>query len=163
MESGRKKDMRNSKALIDSFLAARRIAMIGASRNEKHFSRALMRTFVERGYDVVPVNPGAAEIAGLRAFPSIEAVEPAPEAALVLTPASQSAAVIEQCARAGVKRIWLYRAVGAGSVSRDAVEACDRLGLPVVAGECPFMFFPNTEWIHRMHRGWRTLIGAAPR
>jgi hypothetical protein len=37
------------------------------------------------------------------------------------------------------------------------------LGIRVIAGECPFMFFPNTPWFHRVHAAWRTLTGTMPR
>jgi len=152
----------HSLALIDEFLAAKRIAAVGVSRNKKHFSRTLLDEFVSRGYEMLPVNPSAQEIAGLFCFTSVVEIAPPPEAALILTPAEQSRAVIERCASAGIRLAWLYRAVGHGSVSCEALEAADALGVRVVAGECPFMFFPNTGFIHRIHHGWRALTGTLP-
>ena len=40
-----------------AFLATRRFAVVGVSRNEKDFSRYLLRELLARGYDAVPVNP----------------------------------------------------------------------------------------------------------
>jgi predicted CoA-binding protein len=40
------------------FLARKRIAVVGVSHNPKDFSRSLLSTLRERGYDVVAVNPG---------------------------------------------------------------------------------------------------------
>ena len=42
--------------LINQFFSQKRIALIGASRNPRDFSRGLMKEFIGRGIDVVPVN-----------------------------------------------------------------------------------------------------------
>jgi len=39
------------------FLAQRRIALVGVSRDPRDLSRALFRELRGRGYDVVPVHP----------------------------------------------------------------------------------------------------------
>ena len=44
---------------VRDFLAQRRIAFVGLSRDPKHFSRVVFREMSQRGYDVVPVNPAA--------------------------------------------------------------------------------------------------------
>ena len=56
-----------SKQAIDSFLACRRIAVVGVSRDPKDFTRQVFRAFVERGYDAVPVNTAGGEVEGRRA------------------------------------------------------------------------------------------------
>lgn len=151
------------RAWIDEFLSFKRIAIVGASRDAKHFSRMVLNEFVKRGYDVVPVNPNADEIAGLACARSLDAVDPAPEGVMVMTPSGQACPIVAECAAKGIKLVWLYKAVAGGAVSPQVVEACDKLGVRVIAGECPFMFFPNTQWFHRIHAGWRTLTGTMPR
>ena len=151
------------RAWIDEFLSFKRIAIAGVSRDPKHFSRRVLDEFVKRGYDMVPVNPLAAEIAGLPCMKGLDEVVPAPEGVLVMTASEHSCALVEQSAALGIKLVWLYKAVGCGAVSPEAVETCDKLGVRVIAGECPFMFFPNTQWFHRLHAGWRTLTGTMPR
>jgi CoA binding domain len=42
---------------IDDFLAQKRIAIVGISREEKSMSVILFKELCDRGYDVVPVNP----------------------------------------------------------------------------------------------------------
>jgi predicted CoA-binding protein len=41
------------------FLAQRRIALVGLSRDPKDFRRMLFRDMCHRGYDMAPVNPAA--------------------------------------------------------------------------------------------------------
>lgn len=154
---------RTTRASIDRFLALDRIAVAGVSRRKDHFSRALFQAFVERGYTVLPVNPEADEIDGLACAPRVSAIHPAPRGVLIMTSAQHSAAVVEDCARAGVEMIWLYRALGQGAVSGDALGVADAHGLETVAGECPFMYFPKPGFPHNLHYGWKALTGSLPR
>ncbi len=148
---------------IQDFLSHRRLALIGVSHNPRDISRSLLREFQQRGYDVVPVNPALPEVDGAKCYPSIEAVSPAVEGALLLTNPSVTEKVVEECARAGVRSLWLYRAGGAGAVSPKAVSFCQSNGMAVVAGECPFMFLPKSGWIHQAHGFCRKLIGRYPK
>jgi predicted CoA-binding protein len=153
-----------SRADIDSFLACRRIAFAGVSRDAKDFSRALFRDLAARGYDLVPVHPVASEIEDRRAYLRIIAVDPKPEAVLVLTTAASSEAVVRDAAEAGVPLIWLYGGAGRpGAVSEAALTAAREAGMRVIAGECPYMFLKNSGWFHSVHRGLRWITGTLPR
>ena len=147
---------------IETFLAQKRLAFVGLSRDAKDFSRMLLAELETRGYDVVPVNPNATEVAGKRCFPSVSAIQPPVEAALLLTTALATDDVVIDCAAAGVRYIWMYRAVGRGAVSEAAVAFCRAKGIEVVAGECPFMYLPHTQWFHRLHGGFRKVTGTFP-
>ncbi|WP_321474824.1 CoA-binding protein [uncultured Paludibaculum sp.] len=151
-----------ARADIDEFLALPRIALVGLSRQERHFSRMVFKELRSRGCDVVPVNPEATEIAGLACYPDINSIIPAVQGALIMTAPQVSVSIVEDCAVAGVHFLWLYRSVGSGSVSPEALSACEELGLRVINGECPFMYLQNAGWIHSFHRGMRGLFGTLP-
>ena len=137
---------------IQRFLACRRLAVVGVSRDPKDFSRALWKAFLERGYDAVPVNPAAQELEGRRCYASVAEVGPPVEAALLLTPPARSAAAVADCLAAGVRRIWFHRGLGTpGAASPEALETCALIGVDVVAGECPFMYLEGTGLPHRIH------------
>ena len=51
---------------IDGFLALKRIAVVGVSRNPKEISYTLWQELRQRRYDAIPVNPAATEIDGKR-------------------------------------------------------------------------------------------------
>jgi len=148
--------------LIDDFLAQKRIAVIGVSRNPRDFTRAMFNEFIRRGYDAVPVNPNAAEIDGRKSFARAGQIDPKVDAALIMTPATQLEAVARECAEAGIQRVWFYGATGRGAVDERAVDFCESRGMSVVAGRCPFMFFPNPGF-HGLHGFFLKLIGRYPR
>jgi len=138
---------------VQDFLAARRIAMVGFSRNPKDFSRMLDAQFRERGYDVVPVHPEAAELDGRRVFPRVSAIEPPVDAALVVVPPALAETVARDCLDAGVRRIWFHRGGGKGSASPQALDLCRARGVTPIQDLCPMMVLPGASWPHRLH-GW---------
>jgi predicted CoA-binding protein len=153
----------NILADIEEFLALQRIAVVGVSRNAGDFSRMLFRELKKRGYDAVPVNRAATEVEGARCHQSVSAIRPGVDAAIVVTPPGESAAVVRDCAAAGVKRVWLFQGgPGAGAVSEEAVAAGLEAHLSMVVGECPFMFLKGSSWFHGVHAWVRRLAGRYP-
>ena len=148
---------------IQDFLAQKRFAFIGVSRQPKDFSRALFREFRARGYQPVPVHPEAVEIDGLSCFARLQDIQPTVDSVLLMTSPRVTDGLVQECARAGIQRIWLYRGAGQGAVTQSAVQLCEANGITVIPGECPFMFFDGTPWIHRAHGFVRKIAGAYPR
>ena len=140
---------------IDDFLGHKRLAVIGVSRSPRHFSRVLWRALLERGYDLVPVNPLLAEVDGRKCYASVSDVAPAVEGALIMTGAGAAEQVALDCARAGLRRVWFYRAGGKGAADDAAVSYCEREGMEVTLG-CPLMFLPGAGFPHNVHHWfWR--------
>jgi len=155
--------MTTTRADIDNFLAQRRLAMVGVSRNPKDFSRGLFRELRRRGYDVIPINPHAGEIEGKPCCARLQDVLPPVEAALLMTSPTETEQVVHDCAESGVRCVWMYRgAHGPGAVSSRAVEFCREHGIRVVEGHCPFMFLPGTPFFHRVHGFLLKLTGHYP-
>jgi uncharacterized protein len=147
---------------IEDFLAQKRIAMVGVSRDAKDFSVMLFNELCRRGYDVVPVNPVMTELWGRRCFARVQEVMPRVDGALLMTSPSVTEAVVGDCAEAGVRRVWMYRAAGAGAVSASAIDFCRAKGIAVVPGECPYMFLPANGF-HKIHGFVRWITGSLPR
>ena len=137
------------------FLSHRRIALVGVTREEKGFSRAVLRELLGRGYDVVPVNPALKEAGGCRCFARVQEVDPPIEGALLMTPPSKSAEVVRDCVAAGVRQIWMHRGGGEGAASPEALEICRANSIQPVTDLCPFMALPDTGWVHRVHGFFR--------
>lgn len=155
--------MRTSLEAVDDFLARRRIAIVGVSRDPRHFSAHVLQELCHCGYDVLPVNPRVTEIYGRKCFARVQDIYPPVEAALLMTSPETTETVVHDCAEAGVQIIWMHRATGQGSVSVRAVEFCRQLGIEVIPGECPLMFLPRAGTVHRFH-GWiRKITGRYPR
>ena len=83
----------------------RSIAVIGASRREGTIGQQVTKNLIEGKFPgpIYPINPGATEILGLKAYPSIGEVPGPVDAAVYCVPADKVLDVARQCAKAGVK------------------------------------------------------------
>ena len=109
------------------------------------------------------MNPHVVEVDGVRCFDRVQAISPPVDGVLIMTPPAVTDTIAQDCVEAGVKRVWMYRAAGAGAVSQSAVELCERNSIRVVAGGCPYMFLPKTPWFHRLHGFFLKLVGKYPK
>jgi uncharacterized protein len=151
-------------AIIEDFLAQRRIAVIGASDERNNFGRTIYQELRDRGYDVVAVHPTAPTVLGDPAVGEVGAVEGVLDGAIVMVHRDQALPVVQECIDRGVPRIWLFQGVGgAGAAAPAAIELCTLHGVTVVPGACPLMFLQPVAAIHRVHRGIRHLNGSLAR
>ena len=152
-----------SMEMIEDFLAQKRIAIVGMSHEENSMSGILFKELGKRGFEVVPVNPNLKEMMGRKCFACVQDIEPPVDAALLMTSAAVTEAVVNDCAEAGIKRVWMYRGGGQGAVNEKAIEVCQERGIKVIPGECPLMFLPQSGGIHRLHGILRKITGRYPR
>ncbi|HWI65395.1 MAG TPA: CoA-binding protein [Symbiobacteriaceae bacterium] len=139
-----------SLSVAREFLKQRRIAVVGVSRDPHDFSRLLYKKMLGSGYQLYAVNPTAESTESIRYFRSVRDLPEAVDGALLMVPAAQSEAVVQECLAAGIRRVWLYRANGQGAVSPEAVALARSAGIAVVDGACPFMFLGSFP--HKIHR-----------
>jgi predicted CoA-binding protein len=149
--------METMRAAAEEFLAQRRIAVAGVSRDSKQTANAIYRRLRKEGYEVVPVNPSATEVEGDVCYPSIGALPERPDGVLVVTTPAAAVEVARECIEAGVERVWMHRSFGEGSVSGEAAVLCREAGIAVLDGGCPMMFL---EPVDIAHKCFRWILGA---
>lgn len=71
-------------------------------------------------------------------------------------------AVVRECAEIGVRRVWMHRSFGRGSVSEAAVELCRENGITVIPGGCPMMFAEPVDVAHKCMRWFLGVTGGLP-
>ncbi len=148
----------------DEFLANRRIAVTGVSRHpEGHGSNAVYRRLKERGYQVFPVNPNAEEVEGDPCYPDLASISGGVEAVVVGTRPELAEGTMRECARLGIRHVWMHRSFGQGSFSAQAAEFGRSQGITVIEGGCPLMFGPTADLGHKAMRLVLSLSGNVPR
>lgn len=155
--------MTSMRDAAEEFLRQERIAVAGVSRDTRQPANLIYRRLRETGHRVFAVNPNADEVEGDRCYASVRAIEEPLDGVVIVTPAEASAGVVEDCAAAGVPRVWLHRGLGPGSLSDEAVEACHAHGIAVIPGGCPNMFGATSDAAHRSMCRMLTLTGKIPR
>jgi uncharacterized protein len=142
------------KEATSEFLANKRVAVTGVSRSQKsdHGSNTVYRRLRERGYDVFAVNPNAAEVEGDPSYKDLGSIPGGVEAVVIGTRPERAEDTMRECADLGIKRVWMHRGPGAGSVSPTATRWGRDHGITVIDGGCPCMFGPTADFGHKVMR-----------
>lgn len=138
-----------------AFLAAGRIAVVGASDNPKNFGRTIVQELARHGIDVVAIHPGVATVAGSTCYADLDAVGSGLDGVIIMVSRDLTADVVRTCIAHEVPRVWLFKGFGPGAVSDDALKMCKENHLEVIAGACPLMFLEPVTGIHKFHRAIR--------
>jgi len=157
--------MPTAEAAIDDFLAQKRIAVVGVSREPggKHGGNVVYQRLRERGYEVFAVNPNADMVEGDPCFHDLASIPGGVDAVVIATTPAVAPSVARECKELGISRVWMHRSFGAGSVSKEAHELCRRNGIASIAGGCPLMYGPTSDSGHRFMKSILGLFGRLPK
>ena len=147
------------KEAIDNFLAGRRLAVVGVSRDKNKFANLAYRELKKVGYQVYPVSLTADEVVDDRCYPSLRVLPEPVDGLLVSVRPSQAEAVVRECASLGIQRVWLQQ----GSESAEAIRFCRENGISVVHNLCVLMFVPGVAFYHRWHGWFWKVFGKMPK
>lgn len=148
---------------VDAFLAGRRFAVAGVSREPGQPANAIFERLQACGYEVFAVNPNATEISEAPCHPDLRSVPGPLDGVVIATHPRVSIEVVRQCAERGVPRVWFHRSFGEGSVSGEAVRECRARGIEAIVGGCPLMFCDPVDLGHKCMRWWLQRRGRVPR
>ncbi len=139
---------------LDYLFHPRSIALAGASRNPTKRGNELIHGLQEAGYKgaIYPINPGATEINGLRAYPRVSAVPYQVDYVISVLPIDGVKALVEDCAAKGVKILQLYTAGFSESGSAEGKQLEDeivaiakRAGMRLIGPNCVGIYCPSSK------------------
>src|SRR5262245_20139510 len=142
-------------AKIEDFLAQKRIAVAGVSRDNSHHpvGNLIYQRLKKTGHDVFPVNPHMGSFDGDRCYPDLRSVAGGVDGVVIVTRPETTERIVRECGEAGVKRVWMHQSMAKGSsVSPAAVEYCHEHDISVIAGACPMMYGPGADVGHTCMR-----------
>jgi len=125
---------------LDSLLAPRSIAVVGASENPNKVGGRPIKYLKEQGFSgrIYPVNPRADSVQGLPAFAALDRLPEVPDVVILCIGAEQAEQQLSECVRLGVQHALLfasgYAEVGAEGRARQErlVEICQAGGVRLV-------------------------------
>jgi predicted CoA-binding protein len=142
---------------IEDFIASEPIAMAGVSRNPKKFGFTAFRELKEKGMQVIPVNPHAPEIHGVKAYPDVKALPPDVRGLIIMTRKSQTAGIVKDAKEKGIKQIWIQQM----SESKDALKELEGTDINVITGQCILMYY-KPHSLHKFHGRLKKFFGRYP-
>lgn len=153
-----KSDMKVTKELINTFLEPRKMAIAGVSRNEKKFGYQVFKELLDKGYDVVPINPRAEAIHNIPCKASVSELTDDIESLLILTPKKQTDEVLKQAIQKGIKNIWVQQS----SETEETLKIAEEYQKDIIFNKCIYMF-AEPKGFHKFHRTIVKLFGGLPK
>jgi acetyl coenzyme A synthetase (ADP forming)-like protein len=144
-------EKRSVSASLSRLFRPRSVAVIGASRDAESIGGRLFHNLVAANFEgpVYPVNPSAAVVRSVKAYPSVLEIPDEIDTAFIAVPAPYVKAVVEECAEKGVKAVVV---ISAGfsetgdegrALEEDLVATVRSAGMRMVGPNC--MGFLNTD------------------
>jgi uncharacterized protein len=154
--------MPTMKEAAAEFLAHNRIAVTGVSRKPKdHGSNTVFKRLRDRGYEVFAVNPNADEVEGAHSYHDLTSIPGGVDGVVIGTAPDKADGTMRECVELGIKRVWMHRSYGQGSVSPSATAYGRAHGITVIDGGCPLMFDAAADFGHKVMR--MVLAGRIPK
>ena len=150
---------------VDDFLAQKRIAVAGVSRNKSAHpvGNMIYHRLKTTGHEVFAVSPHMQTFEGDRCYPDVRSIPGGVDGVVIITRPGTTEQIVRDCRIAGVPRVWMHQSLAKGaSVSRDAVEFCNQHGISVIDGACPMMFGAGVDFGHTCLRLYLKLTGGLP-
>jgi uncharacterized protein len=150
---------------VHDFLAQKRIAVAGVSRDDSHHPAAnlIYRRLKRTGHAVFPVNPHMQTFEGDRCYPDLRSIPGGVDGVVIVTRPETTEKIVRDCGTAGVPRVWMHQSFGKGSsVSTEAVEYCRQHEIRVIAGACPMMYSTGVDFGHTCMRWILGFMGRLP-
>jgi acetyl coenzyme A synthetase (ADP forming)-like protein len=131
-------------ASLEPIFHPRVVAVIGASRRPGSIGHALFHNLLTGGFagTVYPVNPHAASIGSVHAYPTVAAIPEPVDLAVIVVPAGGALAAARECLQAGVRGLIVITAgfaeVGAAGrrLQDELLTLCRAHGARLVGPNC---------------------------
>lgn len=97
---------------IRKFYIFRNIAVVGMSRDPTKEAHSVPKYMIERGYNIIPVNPLASEILGRRTYSRVSDIKSQVDIIDIFRPSNDILPVVEDSIKKhGIRVIWLQQGI----------------------------------------------------
>jgi predicted CoA-binding protein len=108
------------------------IAVVGASRDPGKVAHSVPRQIMRYGWHIIPVNPYADELWGVRCYPTLADIPEDVDLVNVFRPSADTPPIARQAVEIGANALWLQQ----GIASAEAREIALAGGLDYVEDHC---------------------------
>jgi predicted CoA-binding protein len=108
------------------------IAVVGVSENEEKYGFKIFRDMLREGLRVEGVNPKGGVVLGKKLASSVTEMDTKPDMVVTVVPPAITEKVIDECARAGIREVWMQP----GSESEAAIRKAEKYGMKVTHHAC---------------------------
>ncbi|MBW6534595.1 MAG: CoA-binding protein [Mariniphaga sp.] len=144
---------------IQQFLAPKKLAVAGASRNPKKFGGTVIKDLKEKGFELFPVNPNADEIQDLKCYKTVADLPADVKHLLIITPKTSTTDVAKLAVEKKLEMVWIQQM----SETPEATAILEEAGVPFIQKKCIYMFTDPVKGPHNFHRFLVKVFGLYPK
>jgi len=130
--------------MLDALFKPKAVAVIGASAKELHIGNRVIKNLLDFGFKgpIYPINPNAAEIRGVKAYPSILDVPTDVDVVHMVIPAKFVPQAIDDCGKKGARFVILngggFAEVGpqGAAIQADCLARAKKNGIRIFGPNC---------------------------
>ena len=122
----------NHSETIQSIFQMRSIAVVGMSPKPERPSHYVAIYMKEKGYNIIPVNPGHKKIAGMTCYPSLLEIPYKIDVVDVFRRPEHVLPIAKLAVEICAKALWLQDTI----INVEAAEIAEKAGLLVVMNDC---------------------------
>ena len=111
---------------------SKKIAIVGLSPKEERDSNRVAKFLMEKGYEIVPVNPGQKEILGQDCFKTLTDIPFKVDLVDLFLNPERVPPVVDQAIEIGAPVLWMQE----GVIHHEAAQKAREAGLTVVMDRC---------------------------
>ena len=142
---------------VARFLSLEKYAIAGVSRDPKKFGQVMFRDLRKKGMDVVPINPMADTIDGVKCFRSVSDLPADVRGLIFMTPKEETLAVAREAIAHGIKDLWVQQ----GAETKELIGDLEKEDVNLIYKQCIMMFW-KPDGIHSFHRFLKKIFGGLP-
>lgn len=111
---------------------SRVIAVVGLSPKPDRPSNSVASYLKEKGYKIIPVNPGAKEILQETCYPDLGSIPVQVDVVDIFRRSEEVGPIVEEAIKIGAKSVWMQE----GIINEEAANRAREAGLLVVMDKC---------------------------
>ncbi len=138
---------------LEGFFNPKSVAIVGASQKKGKVGYEILTNMIKAGFkgQIFPVNNKADNIEGLKCYPDLKSIGQVPELVVVVIPAPAVPAVMQDCAKIGVKFVIIitagFKEVGkeGAEIEKQVVRIAKQAGIRVIGPNCLGIIAPANK------------------
>jgi hypothetical protein len=126
------KDKHTDEEIKNILLKYKNVAVVGMSREEGKDSHEIPKYLMNKGYNIIPVNPNADSIMNKKSYPSISDVPENVDIIDIFRPSSKVLPVVQAAISKNPKVIWMQEGIS----NDEAKKLAESKGITVIFNRC---------------------------
>jgi predicted CoA-binding protein len=111
---------------------SRTVAVVGLSANPERPSHIVASYLKEKGYKIIPVNPGEKTILGETSYPDLTSIPEKVDVVDIFRRSEDVPPIVREAIKTGAKAVWMHE----GVINKEAAAEARKAGLKVVMDKC---------------------------